>query len=336
MNHSLLPRLNFLTSTVGSFPQPEELRKARVMLKCGAIREEEYRLMVRDHTLRWIRLQEELNVDILVTGEFERQDMAVFFGEQFSGSRLEDFVPSYENRRYRPVNYVGNVCWQRPIALPMYSFMKENTGRLIKETITGPVTLFDWGLRGNSNYYYSPDLLRKDLVAALRQEMISLREGGVKILQIDEPAFTTKPRELEKEARAISDLVSGFENDFYLILHICYSTEEDLDRAFPLMLQMPFDQIHIEMANRNYGLLRLIEKHGFGDKDIGLGVIDVHADRIETPEEILDGIEKTLRFIPPERIWITPDCGLKERSKEVTLAKLKVMVEASKRARELF
>jgi len=300
------------------------------------IGKEDYQALVKKHTLEWLKLQEELGLEVAVSGEFERQDMAVFFGEQFAGTKLGDFVPSYENRRYRPVIYERNVRWRKPIALPMYNLMRVNTRRLIKETITGPVTLFDWGLRGGLTYCRMPDLLRGDLVRALREEMDSLRKGGVKILQIDEPAFTTKIQELEKEAQSIQDLVGGFENDFYLILHICYSSEEALDKAFPLMLKFPFDQIHIEMANRDYRLVKLLEKHGFGDKDIGLGVIDVHQDRLETVEEIISGIKKVFPIVPANRIWVTPDCGLKERSKEITIKKLQVMVEAAKQARELF
>lgn len=327
---------SFVTSTVGSFPQPEQLRRARVRLAKGDFTEEQYQSLVNIHTLEWLRIQEEIDLDNIVTGEFERQDMAVFFGERFSGTRLGDFVPSYENRRYRPVIYQENIQWVNPIALPMYQFATKHTKKSVKETVTGPVTLFDWGLRGGYEYYRDPDILRKDLVAALRKEMEVLVENGVKVLQVDEPALTAKMEEFEKDCQSLRELVKGFEDKVYLILHICYSTERALDKAFPEMLKLPFDQIHIEMANRNYSLVKFIERYGFGDKDIGLGVIDIHNDRLETVEEILTGIQKVLPIIPPERIWVTPDCGLKERSQEVTIAKLKVMVEAAKKARTLF
>lgn len=331
--------MRFVTSTVGSFPQPEELRKARVFLRKGVLGQNAYDELVKKHTLEWLKLQDELGIEVVVSGEFDRQDMAVFFGERFSGTKLGDFVPSYENRRYRPVVYEGlsgGVRWVKPIALPMFKFVEENSDRFIKETITGPATLFDWGLRGSKKYYFNPDSLRLDLTAALRKEIQSLMDGGVDILQVDEPALTAKMREFEKDCRDLQELVSGFEKDLYLILHICYSTEEALDQAFPSLLKLPFHQIHIEMANRDYRLVKLLDKHGFGDKDIGLGVIDIHNDRLETVKEILGGIKKVLPIIPPGRIWVTPDCGLKERGKEVTVAKLKVMVEAAKKARELF
>jgi len=326
----------FLASTVGSFPQPQELRKARVALRKKEITPAAYQELVQKHTLEWLKLQDDLKIDLIVSGEFERQDMAVAFGEKFTNTRIEDFVKSYENRRYRPVNYLGKVEWQEPIALPMFQFVGENTDRFIKETITGPVTLFEWGLIGSEEYDERPELLRADLVAVLRKEIESLIQGGVTILQVDEPAFTAKKWNIEEDWLLIQEAVRGFEEQLYLILHICYSSEEALDRAFPLMLQPSFHQIHIEMANRDYRLVKLLEKHGFGDKDIGLGVIDVHQDRIETVEEIISGIKKVLPIVPPNRIWVTPDCGLKDRSKEVTVEKLKVMVEAAKRAREIF
>lgn len=326
----------FLTSTVGSFPQPQELRKARAALRKKEITPEAYQELVKKHTLEWLKIQDDLKIDLVVSGEFERQDMAVFFGEAFSNTRVEDFIKSYENRRYRPVNYLGRTEWQGPIALPMYQFLEKNTDRFIKETVTGPATLFDWGLIGCKEYDDQPELMRSDIVAALRQEIASLMQNGIRILQIDEPAFTAKPWNIEEDWQAIQDVVRGFEDQLYLILHICYSSEEALDRAFPLMLQPPYHQIHIEMANRDYRLVKLLERHGFGDKDIGLGVIDVHKDRIETVNEIIAGIKKVLPIVPLNRTWITPDCGFKERSKEVTTEKLKVMVEAAKRARELF
>ena len=327
---------HFLTSTVGSFPQPDELRKARAFLKKKELTPEEYDKLVKAHTLEWLKLQESLGIDLVVSGEFERQDMAVFFGERFSNTRVEDFVKSYENRCYHPVNYLGRTEWQAPIALPMFQFVEKNTDRFIKETITGPVTLFEWGLIGCEEYDERPELLRADLVAALRKEIKSLIQGGVTILQVDEPAFTAKKWNIKEDWLLIQEAVRGFEDQLYLIVHICYSTEEALDHAFPLMLQPPFHQIHMEMANRDYRLVKLLEKHGFGDKDIGLGVIDVHKDRIETVDEIVAGIKKVLLIVPPNRIWVTPDCGLKERSKEITVAKLKVMIEAAKRVRELF
>lgn len=334
--HNLFSGQRFITSTVGSFPQPEELRKARANLNRGQISNGDYQKLVERHTLEWLTLQENLDIDVLVSGEFERQDMAVFFGEKFSGTTVGDFVPSYENRRYRPVIYEKDVRWVSPIALPMYNFVSQNTKRLIKETVTGPATLFDWGLQGGEKYYYRPRELRKAIVRAIKQEIKSLKKGGIKILQLDEPAFATKIKELQNDCESIAEAVRGFEDDFYLILHVCYSTEEALEISFPLMLKLPFHQIHMEMANREYALVGLIERHGFSDKDIGLGVIDVHKNRIETVEEIIEGIKKILPIIPPEKIWITPDCGLKERSKEVAIAKLKVMAEAAVRARELF
>lgn len=336
------PDVAFKTSAVGSFPQPQELREARKRLRNGMLDEQSYRFLVEHYVREWMRFQEEIDLTIPVGGEFLREDMAVYFGVGFGG-RVRDFVPSYENRRYRPIEYFESVRFRGPITLDDFLFCQSLTTRMVKETITGPATLADWGLLSHEPYYHDRRRFRMELAAELRHEIESLIRGGVRVLQLDEPALTTKMENFFVDLSAISETVRGCD-DIYLILHICYSDMEALDAAFPHILQLPFHQIHVEMANRNWSLLQLVEKYGFGGKDIGLGVIDVHTNRIETIDEIVRGVERTLDIrgpdgsvcFSPDTIWLTPDCGLKERSTEVAKTKLRVISEAAAVCRERF
>ncbi|MDP3963563.1 MAG: hypothetical protein Q8Q39_03640 [bacterium] len=338
----ILAHTDFPTSTVGSFPQPQEVRSARVALRKGEMAADAYRRLVEEYTLRWIIAQEELDITVPVGGEILREDMAAYFGIKLGGA-LGDFVPSYENRRYRPVIYDKPIVDAGAMIIDDFSFLQSLTRLPMKETLTGPATLADWGLLKLSEYWRDRGLFKRDLAAALRCEIGRLIDAGARIIQIDEPALTTKMRGFESDIAAIRQSFEGFEDRAYFILHICYSDMEALDAAFPEMLKLPFHQIHMEMANRGYALISLIEKYGFGGKDIGLGVTDVHTDRIETVDEIVAGVERTLtirhdgkKVFAPRQLWLTPDCGLKERSDKVTLAKLHVMCEAARILRKRY
>ena len=330
---NLLPRIPFPTSTVGSFPQPDAIRKVRAVLKKGGISEEDYRVIVNRHMRAWMDFQQEIGITIPVSGEFFREDMAAYFGVRFRG-RLLDFVPSYENRRYRPVEYYSKIRSSGPITVDDFLYVQSLTEHTLKETVTGPATLADWALIADPSYYHDRRSFRMDLARALRIEIEYLLKAGVKILQIDEPALTTKMENFFMDLEAIYEVIKGLDDKVYLILHICYSDMEALDQAFPHILKLPFQQIHMEMANRNYAMFDLIEKYGFGEKDIGLGVIDVHMDRIETVEEIITGVKRSLGYFKPEQIWLTPDCGLKERSDTVAKEKLKIMAAAAEMCRK--
>lgn len=325
----------FPTSAVGSYPQNSTIRQARVKLRKGELDESSYLKIIQEHTLHWINFQEEIGITVPVSGEFLREDMAAYFGEQLGG-RLLDFIPSYENRRYRPVEYFRKIRYAAPISIDDFKFVQSLLDRPLKATLTGPATLADWALIRSRKYYYDRRFFRMDLARALRKEVTHLIEAGAKIIQIDEPALTTKMQTFPMDIESISESIRGLEDTAYFILHICYSDQAALDMAFPYILALPFHQIHMEMANRNYSLLQLIEKYGFAGKDIGLGVLDVHSDRIESAEEIVSGAEMALRYFTPEQIWLTPDCGLKERTDEIAKKKLRVMCEAARICREKF
>lgn len=337
----------YLTSTVGSFPQPSKLRQARNELKSGKITRGEYLALVRGFAKECVDFQKELGIDVMVRGEFERDDMAAYFGEFFGGRRL-GFVRSYENRWYRPIEY------SEEIKHPGDSFLQDDflflksaaNGRMVKETITGPATMADWAIISSDEYYRDRRLFRLDFARALKKEIEMLLPAGLEILQVDEPALTTSMDNFEMDFEALNAMLAGLRNKLYLILHICFSNFDALDMAMPAILKLPFHQIHMEMANRNYSLLSLIEKYSFGGKDIGLGVIDVHNGRVESVEEIVEGVKKIKgikgpngqKVFRPDQIWLTPDCGLKtgghEFSEQAVKDKLSNMVTAAKICRD--
>lgn len=326
------PRTVFPTSTVGSFPQPQELRDARGKLRNGMMSEEEYLGLVKKHTQEWMGVQGRLGITVPVSGEFIRDDMAAYFGRKWGGKE-GDYVPSYENRRYHPIIYHDQLQYGQPLTVEDFLILQSISDRAVKPTLTGPATMADWALLEYPPYYHNQNGFRTAMALAVRDEIKALIDAGARIIQVDEPALTTKMKRLPGDLQAIYDSIVGFQDSAYLVLHLCYSDMRALDQALPDILQLPFHQIHMEMANRGYGLLGLIEKHGFGGKDIGLGVVDVHNDRIETVEEIMAGVRRARRIFLPQQIWLTPDCGLKERSEAVALAKLRVMCQAAERCR---
>lgn len=325
----------FPTSAVGSFPQYRELRALRASMNRGEAVYPLYFDRVTTFTKEWLDFQESIGITVPVDGEFFREDMAVHFGERLGGV-LGDFVPSYENRRYRPVIYEKDIKFIDPMTVRDFQMFQELTKRPLKAALTGPATLADWGLSKNPQYSKDPGRMRMDLALALRCEIEALIKAGAKVIQVDEPALTTKMKYFGDDILAIYETIKGLEDKAYFILHICYSDRRALDEAMPHILKLPFHQVHMEMANRNYELMDLIGKHGFAGKDIGLGVLDVHTDKIETLEEIVGGVRLALKYFNPYQIWLTPDCGLKERSVEVSRKKMTVMAEAAAICREKF
>lgn len=328
------PKKNFSfgaypTSTVGSLPQPQELRTARALLKEGRMNPKDYEKLVEKHTREWIKFQEEIDITVVVSGEFARQDMAAYFGVHFGGTLL-DFVPSYENRRYRPVEYAKKIYDTEKDSLAKeFLSLQALTSKPVKITITGPATLADWAILKNGRYYQNRLVFRMELAEALREKIARAISAGTSIVQLDEPALTTKLETLEMDLLAIEETLRGVSENAYTILHICYSDSKALEKAFPSLLYLPVNQIHMEMANRNYSLFRLVEQYGFAEKDIGLGVIDVHTDRMESREEIVAAVQKARLFFQKEQIWLTPDCGLKERRKDIVQEKLRILTQTA-------
>lgn len=313
------------TTTVGSFPKPPHLEKARNQFARGEISAEQLHALERDATIEVIRSQEEIGLDILVDGELYRGDMTTYFAELMQGFQISNPVRSYGNRYYRKPVATGPVRRTKPWTVDWWKFAQSQTKKPVKGMLTGPYTMMDWSF---NEHYPSREALAMDLAEAIREEAMALAEAGAQFIQVDEPAISVRPEELKLAVKALGRAVEGVKAK--TITHICYG---DFDVIYPALLDLPVDMIDLEMANSRYDLLDRFRQHRF-TKEIGYGVLDVHSHRIETKEEIKQGILRGLEILKPEQMYIDPDCGLKTRTVEEAKEKLAVMVAAVREVRE--
>lgn len=317
--------MSLLTTTVGSFPKPDYLQKARNDFYRGSLSREKLHELERQATREVIQKQEEIGLDILVDGEMYRGDMVTYFAEHLEGFKISGLVRSYGNRYYRKPIAVGKIRRTAPVTIPWFTFAQSLTQKPVKGMLTGPYTIMDWSF---DEQYPS----RRDFTLALAEvvhgEALDLQRAGARYIQIDEPAISTRPEEIDLAIEAMKIVTDGLR--VKTITHICYG---DFEKIYPRMLQLAVDQIDLEMANRDFELLDLFKKIPF-TKEIGLGVLDVHRHDVDSKEKVKRGIRKALELLPPEKIYVDPDCGLKTRTVEEAFAKLKVMVEARNEIRE--
>ena len=312
------------TTTVGSFPKPGYLVSARNRFSRGEISAEELKALELKSTAEVIRLQEELGLDVLVDGEMYRGDMATYFAEHLNGFKISGLVRSYGNRYYRKPVVVGRVERPQPITLEMFKYAQGLTDKPVKGMLTGPYTMCDWSF---NEYYPNRRELTLALARALHEEAVDLEKAGARYIQIDEPALSTRPDEIDLAIEAMRVVTDGL--NAKTITHICYGR---IDAIYPKLLDLPVDQIDLEFANGKFALLDVLRKHRF-TKEIGLGVIDVHSHLVESKEQVLYGLRRALEIFRPEQIYVDPDCGLKTRTPEEAREKLRVMVEAVKEVR---
>ncbi len=316
----------FPTTTVGSFPKPPYLLEARRKWLRGQIEPEALRELERQATREWIQRQEELGLDVLVDGEMYRGDMVAYFADELEGFAIAGLVRSYGNRYYPKPVVTGPVGRKRPITVDWFRFAQSLTGKPVKGMLTGPYTIAEWSF---NEYYPTRRELVMELARAIHEEAVDLERAGARFIQIDEPAIHTRPDEDFDLAREAMEIVTeGL--SAYTITHVCYG---DVPRIYPKMLDLPVHQIDLALKNEDFALLEVFRKHPF-TKDIGLGVIDAHSHRVESPEEVLDGIRRSLAVFAPEQVYVSPDCGLKTRTTEEAVGKLRSMVEGARRARE--
>lgn len=313
------------TTSVGSFPKPEYLKKARAQALRGQMKDKKLRELEERATREWIHFQEEIGIDILVDGEMYRGDMVTYFAETFKGFEISSFVRSYGNRYYRKPIVVDEVKRGKTDTLEWYQFSQSLTKKPVKGMLTGPYTIMDWSF---NEYYADRREFTMALAQVVREEALELERAGAQYIQIDEPAISVRPEELALACEAMGVVTRGLKAK--TITHICYG---DFEKIYPGMLDIPVDQIDLELSNSNFNLMELFRKHPF-TKEIGLGVVDVHSHKLETKEEVKQRIEKALQVFKPEQIYVDPDCGLKTREVEEAKDKLRVVVEATKEVRK--
>ncbi|HEX2235216.1 MAG TPA: methionine synthase [Actinomycetota bacterium] len=301
------------TTSVGSLPKPDYIRAARGRFARGEIDRKALRDLERRATKEWIEFQDSIGTDVIVDGEQYRGDMVAFFAEELSGLEIGGLVRSYGNRYYRKPIATGPIGRDHPVTVEWWSFAQSLTDKPVKGMLTGPYTICDWSF--NEHYATRRDMVL-DLAKVIRAEALALEEAGARFIQIDEPAASTRMDELDLVIEAMHVVTEPL--TAHTITHICYG---DFHKAYPKMLDIPVDQVDLEFANSDFSLLKAFEGRPF-TKFIGLGVVDVHSHRIESVDEIADGIRRALEHVPADRMFVDPDCGLKTRTPEEAKSKL--------------
>jgi len=320
------------TTTIGSFPQTVEVRRARRLWRTGEWTPEQYEQFIQQEIREWIQIQEELGLDVLVHGEFERTDMVEFFGEQLDGFAFtkNGWVQSYGSRCVKPPIIYGNVNFVEPMTVKETKYAQSLTSKPVKGMLTGPVTILNWS-------FVRDDIPRSQvsyqIARAISDEILALEAAGIEMIQVDEPALREGlPLKRSKWQEYLDWAVGSFrlstaavKETTQIHTHMCYSEFHDIIDAIKAM---DADVISIETSRSHGELISSFEVHGY-DKGIGLGVYDIHSPRVPGKEEMVQLIERALRVLDPKLFWINPDCGLKTRAHPETVAALKLMVEAA-------
>jgi 5-methyltetrahydropteroyltriglutamate--homocysteine methyltransferase len=319
----VLPR--FPITSVGSFPKPDQLKKARADYAQRRISQEKLEQEEETATRFWVEWQDEAGVDVLVDGEMYRGDMVTFFAETMRGFEIGGLVRSYGNTYYHKPIIVGEVEWVQPITTEWFKYAQSLTKKPVKGMLSGPYTVMDWCFL---EHYDSRRDATLSIAKQIRKEVEALVEAGCRIIQIDEPAIPVRPDEVPLAIEAMQVVTEGI--DAYFITHIC---RDGFESIYPDVMQLPVDNIDLELSDTEDDLLPLLLENPT-DKDISFGLVDVHSKEIESEEQVLGRIGRAIESFPAERLWFDPDCGLKNRSIEEAKRKLEVIVSCVNRARE--
>lgn len=324
------------TTTIGSFPQTEELRSLRKAYREGRLPESEYQARIREKIAEVIRYQEELGLDVLVHGEFERSDMVEFFAERLQGFAIttQGWVLSYGSRVYRAPIIYGDVWRPAPMTVEEIAYAQSLTKKPVKGMLTGPVTLLNWS-------YAPPHLTREEaayqIALAIQDEVKDLEAAGIQVIQIDEPAFREGAPPKKKDwpayfrwaVRAFR-LTSRAKPQTQIHSHMCYSEFESILRY---IWEMDFDVVSIEASRSKGTLVEEFRRFPQWDRQIGLGVYDIHSPAIPSVEAISQVLQAARKVLPDSLLWVNPDCGLKTRRWEEVTPALRYMVQAAAAAR---
>ena len=325
------------TTTIGSFPQSQEVRKQRAAWKNNRITDAEYNDFLESEIARWIKIQEDIGLDVLVHGEFERNDMVEFFGEKLQGFLVTKFgwVQSYGSRAVKPPIIYGDVKWNEPLTVKETLYAQGLTDKPVKGMLTGPVTILNWS-------FERVDLPREEvqnqIALAINEEVLALEDAGIKIIQVDEPALREGlPLRSEYHADYLNKAVHSFKlatssvaDATQIHTHMCYSQFGQIIHA---IYDLDADVISIETSRSHGDLIQDFEDITY-DLGIGLGVYDIHSPRIPTEEEITTAIDRALQQIDRSLFWVNPDCGLKTRKEDEVREALTVLVNSVDKLRK--
>ncbi|WP_185872690.1 5-methyltetrahydropteroyltriglutamate--homocysteine S-methyltransferase [Blattabacterium cuenoti] len=327
----------FPTTTIGSFPQTKEIRTLRKKLKNHEISQHQYEELIQQYIIDAIKKQEKINLDVLVHGEFERNDMVEFFSDKLQGfvSTKNGWVQSYGSRCVKPPVIYEDVKRVDDMTVKWISFAQSQTKKLIKGILTGPVTILKWSFVRDDQPYYDTAY---QIAWAIREEVKSLENSGIKIIQIDEPALREGLPLKKKNWKFYFDwAIKAFKlsssivkDETQIHTHICYSEVNDI---LKYISDLDADVITIETSRSKMELLNAFSNFAY-QNEIGPGVYDIHSPRIPGVKEILNLINKASKKLPIKNLWINPDCGLKTRTWNEVMNSLKNMTTATKIARE--
>lgn len=323
-------------TTIGSFPQTKEVRKIRAQFKKGEIDQAQYDKFMEEETARCIKIQDEMGIDVPVHGEFERNDMVEYFGEQINGYVFSEngWVQSYGSRCVKPPVIFGDIHRPNAMTVRWSTFAQEQTKNPMKGMLTGPVTMLQWSFVRDDQ---PREITCKQLALAIRDEVQDLEEAGIKIIQIDEPALreglplrdADKPAYLKWAIDSFRLSANGVEDDTQIHTHMCYSEFNDI---ISNVADMDADVISIETSRSDMELLDAFVDFKYPNQ-IGPGVYDIHSPRVPKVQEMEKLLDKALQVLEPQQVWVNPDCGLKTRGWEETKAALENMVVATKEIR---
>jgi len=334
-------RLNlplYPTTTIGSFPQTAEVRTARLQNARGQLSDADYDAFLKAETEKAVRWQEEVGLDVLVHGEFERNDMVQYFAEQLEGYAFTQhgWVQSYGSRYVRPPVIFGDVSRPKPMTVKWAVYAQSLTGKVMKGMLTGPVTMLQWA-------FVRDDLPRgtvcRQIALAIRDEVLDLEAAGIHIIQIDEAAFREglpiDPAQwqtyLDWAVDSFRIASAGVADETQIHSHMCYSEFNDIIRA---IAAMDADVISIETSRSNMELLEAFIDFKYPN-EVGPGVYDIHSPRVPETEEMVRLLAKAAQRLKPEQIWVNPDCGLKTRGWAETKPALERLVAAAKTMRAM-
>ncbi|ADV04549.1 5-methyltetrahydropteroyltriglutamate-- homocysteine methyltransferase [Staphylococcus pseudintermedius HKU10-03] len=325
------------TTTIGSFPQSPEVRKQRADWKNNRISDEAYRQFVQDEIKRWIEIQEDIGLDVLVHGEFERNDMVEFFGEKLDGFLVTKFgwVQSYGSRAVKPPIIYGDVKWTAPLTIDETVYAQSLTDKPVKGMLTGPVTILNWSFE---RVDIPRSTVQDQIALAINEEVLALEKAGIQVIQVDEPALREglplrkeyHEDYLVKAVHSFKLATSSVTDETQIHTHMCYSQFGQIIHAIH---DLDADVISIETSRSHGDLIKDFEDIDY-DLGIGLGVYDIHSPRIPTEEEITTAIERGLQQIDRSLFWVNPDCGLKTRKEDEVKAALTVLVNSARKLRQ--
>jgi 5-methyltetrahydropteroyltriglutamate--homocysteine methyltransferase len=328
---------SFPTTTIGSFPQTDDIRQLRAQFKKGELTVEQYEKAIEEATIEAIRWQEEIGIDVLVHGEFERNDMVEYFGEQLEGFLFtkNGWVQSYGSRCVKPPVIYGDVSRPGDMTVRWSTFAAAQTDKPMKGMLTGPVTILQWSFVRDDQ---PRDLTTNQIACAIHDEVLALEKANIGIIQIDEAAIreglplrkAKRPHYLDWAVKAFRITASGVQDRTQIHTHMCYSEFNDIIEH---IAAMDADVITIETSRSQMELLQAFAHFEYPN-EIGPGVYDIHSPRVPGTQEMTSLLLKAAGLLPAKNLWVNPDCGLKTRKWPETKAALENMVIAAQQARE--